>query len=507
MTIKQTSWMILAAILFTLGVFQTVDPDLWWHLKTGQVILGQGIPSTDIFSFTMAGSPWVTHEWLSQVVLWWLYAHAGGFPVLMIAFALIAVIAFGFVYDTCSGRPLLALLLTLLAFWTTRFLWGARPQIFNILMLALLVWIVERVRQKRFGPQAFYALPVLIMVWANLHSGYLMGLAVLAVYLVGDVLQLFLWKSEEGTLGRPALKSLGIAFPLCILASLANPSGYKLWFYPFETLHSKMMQTFILEWKTPDFHYWNYKPFLFSMVLGAVAFMASRRRRNIAEMVLYAGAMAAGLLSRRHIPFFAVVALPIISRSVVDVFAGSRLEGCLDGSALSGKTGLRRRIFHIFLALIFVVVAIVWTRHEIRGNEAAISRRYPVEAVKFIKEKGLAEKHGFNEYVWGGYLIWADLPVFIDGRADMYGDRFFRDYLSIRDLKRDWNSTRAIFKRFDVTYALVPIRAPFAMFLRLNKQWREVYRDKTASVFVAVPESVSPQEVPGGVAAAPPNVS
>ena len=486
-SIKQSSWIILGLVLFALGAFQTVDPDLWWHLKTGQTILAHGIPKTDIFSFTMAGRPWITHEWLSEVVMWMLYAHAGGLPTLVIAFAFIAALTFILVYFTCAGRPIIALPLTLLSFWTTRFLWGSRPQIFNILMLTLVMWLMESVRQKRFSPKALYVLPVMVMVWANLHSGYLMGIAVLGVYLAGDALQVFLWKSEEGTLGKSVLKHLMIVTVLSVLAALVNPSGYQIWLYPFGTLGSKMMQGFILEWQTPDFHHWNYKPFIICMGLGAMAFMTSRRRRSIAEMVFYVGAMAAGLFSRRHIPFFAVVALPIISRAILDCFENSKGRDFLDGSALPQKIAPVFRIVVILFVAASLSATVFWTHRVLQENESKIRNDYPVGAVKFLKEKGLADRHGFSEYVWGGYLLWSDLPVFIDGRVDMYGDRFFTEYLAIHDLKMDRNRISSIFRHFDVTYAIMRPQSSFSGILRMNNRWREIYRDRTASIFLALP--------------------
>ena len=105
----------------------------------------------------------------------------------------------------------------------------------------------------------------------------------------------------------------------------------------------------------------------------------------------------------------------------------------------------------------------------------------------FLKEKGLADRHGFSEYVWGGYLLWSDLPVFIDGRVDMYGDRFFTEYLAIHDLKMDRNRISSIFRHFDVTYAIMRPQSSFSGILRMNNRWREIYRDRTASIFLALP--------------------
>ena len=483
MTIRKTIFFVLAAGLFSLAAIPAVDPDLWWHLKTGQVILTHGIPKVDIYSFTMKGKPWITHEWLSEVFLWSVHA-CGGIPALIISFALIASLTFGLVYFTCAGSPFLAFPLTLLACWSSRFLWGSRPQIFNILMLAVFLWLLQSVRQRRFRWQWIYAFPFLTALWANLHSGYLMGIAVLVVCVMGETAQIFLRKSEEGTLGKDVLWHLGFVVSLCMLAALINPSGYKIWFYPFETLGSSMMQSTILEWLVPDFHHWNYKPFLITMVLGAIAFMNTRRQRNIPEMMLYGGAMAAGLFSRRHIPFFEVVAIPIISRALLDCFQGPNVRDFLEGKTLSRKTSGIVLIVNIVLVLSVLVATGLWAREQIRKTDAQMRDMYPLEAVKKIKEKGLADKHGLNEYAWGGYLIWNDLPVFIDGRVDMYGDDFFREYMSVHDAQKGWKEMYMVFMRYDVRYILLRPLSLLANLLRANGDWKEVYRDRTASVFI-----------------------
>jgi hypothetical protein len=428
--------------------------------------------------------------------MWLIYAHAGGLKALMVAFALIGAMTFGFVYLTCAGLPFIAVPLTLLSYWTSRFLWGSRPQIFNIFMLALLMWILESVRQKRFGWKGLYVLPFLFMVWANLHSGYLMGITVLWIFLAGDKLQTFLWKSDEGVFAKPVLKHLAIVIVLSVLAAMVNPSGYNILLYPFATLTSKMMQSSILEWLTPDFHHWNYKPFIISMGLGAIAFMASRRRRNITEMVLYAGTLAAGLISRRHIPFFAIVAIPSISRAILDSLEGSKWQDFFAGRTLPRKIDSFYQLVCILLVALSLAGCALWTTQQMKKNDAEIRDKYPVEAVKFLKDRNLQGLRGFNEYLWGGYLLWSDIRVFIDGRVDMYGDDFFKDFIALHDLKKSPQDMANTFRYYNVTYVLMRPQSALAQGLRGSPAWREVYRDKTATVLVLTTASNLPAVKP-----------
>ncbi|HOW58110.1 MAG TPA: hypothetical protein PLO78_00125 [Candidatus Omnitrophota bacterium] len=484
MTVRKTVFLVLSSVLFSMTLRWTIDPDLWWHLKTGQVIVTQGIPRMDIFSFTMYGKPWITHEWLSEVFLWAIHAF-GGPPALIIAFALLGVLIFNLVYFTCAGRPFLAFPLTLLACWTSKYMWGPRPQVMNILMVAVFMWLLENIRQKKLSWQWFYLFPFLIMLWVNLHSGYLIGVMVLFTFLAGDALQIFLRKSEEGTFGEKNLWHLTIVSFLSPVVALVNPSGFKIWHYPFETLRSQAMQQGILEWLSPDFHHPFYKPFIAVMVLGAFAFMATHRKRNITEMFLYAGTMAAGLISRRHIPFFAVVAVPIISRALLDCFQDSKWWLFLEEKILSPKPSRIVQIVNTVLVISVLAVTGQRTSQQILSNEIVIRGEFPVEAIKFMKEKGITKLHGYNEYGWGGFLIWNDIPVFIDGRVDMYGGAFFRMWANIYDLQsKNWTEMYSIFKQFDVRYVLLKSNSLLAAVLRTNQDWAEAFRDRTASLFI-----------------------
>jgi hypothetical protein len=469
----------MAAGIYCLGLVQTIDPDLWWHLKTGERILGHGVPKVDPFSYSMSGNLWVAHEWLSEVILFLIF-KAGGLPALMISFAVFGVIIFGFVYRTCSGRPYMAAVLTFLAFAASRYLWGARPQVFNIAMLAVFLWLIQSIRLKLLDRKWLYALIPLTTLWTNLHSGYLMGIVVMLTVWLGDLIQVFVLRFEEGALDKRALLHFTAVIPVSVLAAIVNPAGRAILGYPFETLTSKVMQANILEWQTPTFHHWNYWPFLVIMILGVFAFMIAPPRKNVSNFLLYAGAMATGLFARRHIPFFAIVSIPVVSGALTAAFAPA------PGMSVFSLDRFKvfRFVINPVLALLIAAGVLCWTDLRLKKNAAVISRNYPVQAVSFIRDRGLMGKRVFNEYVWGGFLIWNDIPVFIDGRADLYGDKFFRNYLATRDVRKNLREVEAVFDRFRVDYLLLRPDSALAAICRVHRKWQEVYRDKVSCVCV-----------------------
>ena len=223
-----------------MAVRETLDPDMWWHLRTGEYILQEGIPRQDVFSFTVPDHEWITHEWLSQVFMWGVYQF-GGLPGLIIVFALLITLTFWLVYLVTPGRPFLAAFVVLLAAFAAAIVWGARPQIFNLLLTAVFVFLLERFKDKKIGRRALWLLPVLSCLWANLHSGYLLGVVLLGTYTVGEALQQ--WRGGgDRTLPWSDIRFLAMITALSFGTAVLNPNGPELWIYPFFTLGSSAMQ-------------------------------------------------------------------------------------------------------------------------------------------------------------------------------------------------------------------------------------------------------------------------
>ncbi|MDE3089833.1 MAG: hypothetical protein KGJ80_10685, partial [Chloroflexota bacterium] len=190
LTTRRLFTAILLIGLFTMAVRGIADADFWWHLRTGQLIVETGaVPHVDVFSFTKAGQPWVAHEWLSEVFIYTLY-RLGSFPLLIITFAALIALAFAFVYVRCDGKPYVAAFTVLLAALATAPLWDVRPQMITMLVASIFLFGLDTFHRKQDWRGIWLLVPLMVL-WVNLHSGYVLGLGIIAIYLFGEGVRVF----------------------------------------------------------------------------------------------------------------------------------------------------------------------------------------------------------------------------------------------------------------------------------------------------------------------------
>jgi hypothetical protein len=358
---------------------------MWWHLRTGEVIWQmQAIPQFDLFSYTVPQNVWIVQQWLTDVWMWLVYEWAG-LAGLSLLFALVVAVAFMLVYGRCAGRPYLAAFVTLIAYFTAALPLGVRPQMINILFLALFVYLVEGVRVAGWRSRAFWMLPLLTAVWANMHSGYLTGIALLGAYIVGETIQRRLAQPDETTLSWLQICQLAIVAMLSLLAALLNPRGLDLLLFPLGTLGSSAIQSNIVEWYSPDFHLIYFWFFGGMMALGVVSMVYSRRAVTWTDLLLFGGPAAGGLLSARHIPLFAVAAAPIIARHLLSSLSQTRLDPLASGTSPQTAPTRFLQLLNGVVLLLMLLVGVVWLQTRLAGNEAALERTFPVAAVDFIE--------------------------------------------------------------------------------------------------------------------------
>ena len=467
--------------LFAMTARQVTDPDFWWHLKTGQYIVQtRTIPRHDVFSFTVTDHKWITHEWLTQVLMFGLY-RLGGLSALLLATCAVITFTFVLVYLQCDGRPHLAVFIVLLGALTSAVTWGTRPQMLNALMAASFMFVLYRYRagQRR----AVWLLPALTALWANLHSGFLLGLAIVGLAIVSELGANWLDHRTPQTLSLPAVRRLALVLALSVAASLLNPNGVKMLLYPFETLGSSAMQQYIQEWASPDFHRPEFWP-LAALLLGGAAVMAfTLRKRDLTEALLFYGFGFASLLSARNIPLFAVAATPVITRYAVQMQVGRWQWDLTTLPAPRSPTGVALTV-NWALVLLMVLGSGVRVADTLLKNRTVEATRYPLAALDYIEAHGLASMRMYNSYNWGGYLLWRGYRVFIDGRADVYMDDFMNEYVLAYQLRGDW---RQPLDRYKVDYVLIERDASLATLLEASTEWTRVYQDNLAVIFTRVP--------------------
>src|SRR5215813_6811545 len=268
-------------IIFVLGLFlmacrNVSDPDFWWHLRTGQLILqNHGVFHTDPFSFTRHGQPWVSHEWLSEILIYVLYRGAG-WSGLILAFAAVTGVTLLLLYRRCAGRPYFAAVLTLWGAFISQSGWGVRPHTLSLLLASIVLLILEKSPNRT--KILWWTIP-LMLLWVNLHAEYALGIGLMAIFWLGLVLDCaFGLAPWSGSLMQ--LKRLGIAIIACLSVVALNPSGLRLYAYPLETIRSKSMQGYIDEWASPNFHLHEHIPLLLLIlaIMGLVALSPRKLR-------------------------------------------------------------------------------------------------------------------------------------------------------------------------------------------------------------------------------------
>lgn len=472
---------IFLLALVALAARNITDPDFGWHFRTGELILSTlSIPRTDSFSFTAVGMSRVNHDWLSDVLIFALY-QLGGIGVLVTFYALAAAATFALVYARCEGKPFIAAFLILLAALMVAPFWGTRPQTLSLLFASSFLYILDRYARTGAGGHLLWLVP-LTLVWANAHGSFILGPVFICVYLVASLTENILrWNDQEPPRWENAAQLFSV-FLLCLAVIALNPYGLELYLYPFQTIVSPTIQTLIQEWQPPDFSSAAVQPFIWFLVATMGTLALSRRRIRLAEALLLAGLTYASLRAARQISIWALVAAPVLAASASDLL--EPLSRKLNRSSVRYPT--RPLQILNWSVLVIVAVAVVARIGTVMMNESKAERAYfPVDAVNYIQAQNLSGPI-FNNYNWGGYLIWRVYPrnrVFIDGRSDLYGltdDSIVREYLEAYTGGENW---RAPLDRYGVQVVLVEPDAPIVSKLAQDTAWRQVYEDKQAVIF------------------------
>lgn len=481
--VQKTFIALLFISIFLMTLRPVEDPDFWWHLRTGQLIASTGtIPHADPFSFTFAGKPWTAHEWLSELLLFSLY-QIGGFPILIIVFSFFITTAFLILYLRSTANVYISGFILLLGAISTAPVWGVRPQILTFLFSSLYLFLLEQYYENH-DLKWILPLPILTILWVNLHAGYAMGLVIIAVYTFCHFLEL-IWHqlsgSEEKLRSRELIPPV-IIFGASLLAVMLNPNGPRMYIYPFETLTSPSMQQFIQEWFSPDFHQKEWQPFallLISMPVIAIFGRGAKIKLARVALVFLFGYMA--LRSMRNIPLFILSAVPVMIdlanaalQSTKQAFSSKLSPGYTPPPAMP-------RILHMIVIACAILLAagrFVMVTEEQASTE---KEKFPSAAVDWIMANR-PPGNIYNTYGWGGYLIWRlpDYPVYIDGRADLYGDRFIETYIQIYNAQSGWEENLV---NNNVNLVLVENGSGIGNALEQISGWELVFYDESAKLF------------------------
>lgn len=472
-TAEQLAQTMVVAILFAAPALMCVhaalvaDPDIWWHLRTGEWILQHhAVPSVDAFSGPLAGKPWLAYSWLFELALAKLFQWLGLVGIVSYSAAMILAITVAMYHMVrrLQGDFTLAVLLTFAALFSMGHLYTPRPWMFTILFFILELDILMHAR--RTGKLYEFAwLPVIFALWANLHIQFVDGLFVLGLALM-EALVAQRWTSSHTRI-RPVW--LGFALLASTFATLANPYGWHI----YRVAHDLATQAGALN-KVSELQAIPFRDLthflILLLALGSAAALAWRRRPNFFGIALLGFAAVVSFRSQRDVWLMATVAAAILASAIE---SRERIAGRLPGFANS-------------IAVVVAGLAVLagFRVLHVRDNllQIQVARSFPVRAVEVIREKGYPGSL-YNDFNWGGYLIWyLRTPVSIDGRQNLYGDQRIDRSVATWSAEPDWASDGRL---MSAGVVIGPVKAPLTQVLRSDPRFQLAYEDKLAAVFVA----------------------
>ncbi len=430
------------------------DGDTSWHLAAGRVILGTGsVPDADPFSFTFRGRPWVAHEWLAEAVMAAVF-RLGAWGALGVLFGF-AVSALILILGVELGRhvPVRRMLVVLAAvFMVLAPFVLARPHVLAWPLLAGWTLVLLRAREAGRSPPIPAAL--LMLLWANLHGSFLFGLVLVGVFGVEALLQ-----EPDRRRTLQGWSAYGFA---SLALSLATPHGIHGLLFPLQVSSMEALPL-IMEWRPTSLS--EDLPFL--LVLAAtIAFLLYRRPGiSLPRLILLGALVYLSLSHARHQPLLAIVATlllaePLSRGSTPEAFSAPPRVVPFLGTFLAGAallTGIRLSV----------------------PTQRTDSATGPIAAVDMLPAD-LRHRPVLNSYGFGGPLILHGIRPFIDGRADLYGDRFLFEHHRI--VAGDAAGFRRAAQRWGIKWTILSPGEPLVRVLDREPGWRRVYADHYAVI-------------------------
>jgi hypothetical protein len=494
-SLTDIAFLLPAGLLFSkMGGTKTLfaDGDTGWHIRTGEWILQHGrVPTHDLFSFTKPGQPWFAWEWGWDLIFAlihrsWGLAGVGFATVLLLG--IIAVLLYKLVVRAC-GNEVLSFFVTAIALCGSSIHWLARPHLFSWLFFLIFLHLLPAL--QRGSKSALATVPILMVLWVNMHGAFMIGIALLLATACGAALESLFCQGESLLTAyrksRPLLRASG----LCVAATFINPYTWHLHVHVFQFLSDSKLLDNIQEYQSISFHSPPAVFFELMLLLAAGAAFWFLQHGRITPALLLLMWMHLALLSARNIPLFMIIAAPLAAcwlqalllrlqrMRFLNVVFTTICEICEELKPMERlpRAYLLSGLSTLLIALLFATGA--------KGFEAQFDpASFPIQAIPLVERS--AAQRIFTYDQWADYLIYRlypKKPVFMDGRSDFFGTPMVTATQHIIAAQYDW---KIQLQRFGVDMVLLRPDAPLSEVLKMSPQWALLFDDGKVLVFEAV---------------------
>lgn len=485
LTVATLLIVISFGVVFVVSLRPPQDPDMYWHLAMARQQWEQGHRwESDSFSHTIPGKEWNNAFWLGHYPYYGLYLLAGDLGLVAYV-AILALAGMTLLYFSSEGDPAARAFGLILAAVTASITWTARPQMISFALCALIVYLLGRYRDGSIK-HLWWLLPVFAL-WPNLHGGYALGFFFMALAMLGEGLHWLFEGVIQPEDPTPTLRPMihiglvGLASALCIV--VFNPYGIEAITYPFYVLNMEASRSFIIEWQSPDFGLATALPQLLLLMATIGAVGLSGEKADWRDLMLALGFTYLSFTSWRVVLVYPLAITPLLVRHLSCWIERLGLDLQWHRAARGARLYLNAGLGLLILAGT-AMLAIDRLRPD--RAEEALRSAYPVDAVAWLRANP-QPRELYNHYNWGGYLVWTlpEMPVYIDGRADLYGDELVSEFAHVNSGAGGWEET---LENRAIRTALVEHGSGLARAMAAQPEnWRLVYEDAQALIYVRLP--------------------
>lgn len=442
--------------------------DYWWHVKSGLHILeNQAIPFKDPFSWygKEMNLNWISHEWLGAIILALFHegfdAQFGGYLFNILCLLSIFFLLFFFNEKSFFKNIRFSFIWITLGLALISSSLNARPQLFSILLLISTIGILEKFKDNAQSKSIWF-LPIIAILWANLHGGSSNLVYIVPILYFITHLKAFNFKKWEGeTFSKNQLKKLFFITLLSFVCLAINPHHIQIWVYPYENMADQFMMSIIQEWRSPDLKLISDWVFFIQFAIIGITLIQTEKEIKFNHFLLIACFIALNLRSIRFGIFLYVVTTFFIFNYIPPIKNKKIIEQYLYILAFAGT---------IFLISSFFPTIPI---------DQHLQTIVPEEAIKTLKE--INPKRLYNEYDFGSELIYHEIPVFIDGRADLYSKHNLKDVIS---LTKGIENTQEFLDSYNFDTFFIYKHTPLANYLSLHSDYELIQEIEHTLIFI-----------------------